>query len=289
MMAVKSILHTNEHGLPLNTAEWLDKHHQSKRYEREQMVRDLGIEQGIFVVDAGCGPGLWTPLLAKATGPTGRILGVDVSAASLITAQARAAKASYRRQVQYKLASLEQLPLHYGEADLIFCANVSQYFPDPAATFAAVGPYLRPGGRLVVKDIDLQTMRFTTVDPELQARVFQARIRWDQERVTYGYSFEDSWIGSKLAGHLWTAGYQDVQEKSYRIARSFPLSENYRYYLQGIAEWLISEEAPYLSQDDKLHWLACFADSDCCMLDREDFAYEECEYLVSGIWPERPR
>ena len=127
-MAVKNILHTNEHGLPLNTAEWLEKHHQSKIYEREQMVRNLGIEQGNFVVDAGCGPGLWTPLLVKATGPAGRILGVDVSATSLIAAQARAAKASYRQQVQYKLASLEQLPLCYGEADLIFCANVINIF-----------------------------------------------------------------------------------------------------------------------------------------------------------------
>jgi ubiquinone/menaquinone biosynthesis C-methylase UbiE len=287
-MAVKNIFHINEHGLPLNTAEWLEKHHQSKIYEREQMVRDIGIEQGNFVVDAGCGPGLWTPLLVKATGPAGRILGVDVSVASLITAQERATKASYRQQVQYKLASLEQLPLRYGEADLIFCANVSQYFPDPVATFAAVGPYLRQGGRLVVKDMDLKTMRFTNVDAELQARVFQARILWDQERVAYGYSFEDGWIGSKLAGFLCTASYKDVQEKSYRIARSFPLAETYRYYLQGIAEWLVSEESPYLSQDDKAHWLECFADSSSCVLDREDFAYEESEYLVSGVWTAPP-
>ena len=287
-MAVNNILYTNEYGLPLNTAEWLEKHHQSKIYEREQMIQDLDIEQGNFVLDAGCGPGLWTPLLIKAVGSAGRILGVDISTASLIAAQERAVKAYYHQQVQYKLATLEQLPLHYGEADLIFSANVSQYLPDPVATFATIGPYLKQGGQLVVKDMDLGTMRFHNVNPDLQARVFEARIRWDQERVAYGYSFEDSWIGSKLAGYLRAAGYEDVQEKSYRIERSFPLSENCRFYLQGIAEWFVSEGTPYLSHDDKTNWLQCFCDSSSCVLDLEDFAYEEYEYVVSGVWTAPP-
>src|SRR6266576_861495 len=119
-MAGSNVVHTNDCGLPFNGIEWLEKHHQSKAHEREQMIRDLDIEQGIFVVDAGCGPGLWTPLLAEAIGPAGRILGVDISAKALITAEERAAEAYYRQQVQYKLANLEQLPLAYGEADLIF-------------------------------------------------------------------------------------------------------------------------------------------------------------------------
>lgn len=288
MMALNRALHTNEYGLPLNTTEWLERHHLSKAYEREQMIRNLGVEQGSFVIDAGCGPGLWTQLLVEAIGPTGRVLGVDISCAALITAQERAAKAHYRQQVQYKLAPLEQLPLSKGEADLIFCANVCQYFPTPVATFAAIGPYLKPNGRLAVKDMDLATMRFSHIDPDLQARVFEARALWEQERMAWGYAFEDSWSGSKLAGHLRTAGYKNVQEKLYRIKRSFPLSENCRFYLLGLAEWFISEGAPYLSHDDKARWLECFFGSNSCVLDLEDFSYEETEYLVSGVWTAAP-
>src|SRR3954470_15127310 len=99
-MVNSNVAHTNDRGLPFNGTEWLEKHHQSKIYEREQMIRDLGIEQGSFVVDAGCGPGLWTPFLAEAIGPTGRILGVDISPKALITAQERVAKSYYRQQVQ---------------------------------------------------------------------------------------------------------------------------------------------------------------------------------------------
>jgi len=287
-MANSNIAHANDCGLAFNGIEWLEKHHQSKAHEREQMIRDLGIEQGSFVVDAGCGPGLWTPLLVEAIGPTGRILGVDISAKALIAAQERAAEAYYRQQVQYKLASVEQLPLPYGEADLIFNANVSQYFPDPAATFAAIGLYLRQGGRLVVKDADLGTMHFYNVNLGLQTRVLQAHKRRYQERVACGYPFEDHWVGSKLAGYLHAAGYKDIQEKLYRIKRRFPLSEDCRLYLQETAEWFVSEGTPYLSHDDKANWLQCFFDSSSCVLDREDFAYEETEYVVSGVWTAAP-
>ena len=283
-MVNSNVAHTNDRGLPFNSIEWLEKHHQIKIYEREQMIRDLSIEQGSFVVDAGCGPGLWTPFLAQAIGPAGRILGVDISPTALITAQERATKAYYRQQVQYKFASLEQLPLSHGEANLIFTANVSQYFPDPVATFAAIGPYLKQGGRLVVKDVDLGTMHFYNVNLGLQMRVLQAHMRKNQEQVAYGYPFEDHSVGSKLAGYLRAAGYKDVQEKPYRIKRSFPLSENCQFYLQETADWLVSEGSPYLSHDDKTNWLQCFCDSSSCVLDIEDFAYEEYEYVVSGVW-----
>lgn len=283
-MAVNSIVHINEHGLPLNANEWLEKHHECKSYERSQMILDLGIEPGSFVVDAGCGPGLWTPLLAQAVGLKGQILGVDISADALVQAQKRSNQRWYRNQVQYKQASLEKLPVPYGSADLIFSANVSQYLADAPSVFAAMGPYLRPGGRLVIKDIDFGTMRFSCMDPALQQRVFQARAAWENVRVERGYTFEDSWVGSKLANYLRQAGFRDVQERPYQIVRTSPLPLNFRFYLQGIAEWFVSEDAPFLASDDVLSWLQSFFHHDTCILDNRDFVYEEVEYLVSGVW-----
>jgi trans-aconitate methyltransferase len=88
-MAVNHVIYMNECGLPLNSIEWLETHHRSKAPERTQMIRDLHLERGSLVVDAGCGPGLWTPMLARAIGPLGRITGVDISTEALITAQPR--------------------------------------------------------------------------------------------------------------------------------------------------------------------------------------------------------
>jgi ubiquinone/menaquinone biosynthesis C-methylase UbiE len=283
-MAVDNVVHVNECGLPLNAIEWLETHHQSKAFERECMIRDQHIAQGSFVVDAGCGPGLWTPLLAQSIGPAGNILGIDISTEALVTAQKRSAHAWYRHQVQYRRATLEQLPIEHGTADIIFNANVSQYLPDPVATFAAMGPYLKEGGRLIVKDIDFGTMRFYNIDPGLQARVFQAREQWERARVEQGYAFEDSWVGSKLAGYLRAAGFINVREHMYRVRRRHPLPANFRYYLLGIAEWFICEGAPFLTGEDITKWLQCFFDEQQNALDQETFLYEETEFVVSGTW-----
>jgi len=287
-MATNNTVHVNECGLPLNAIEWLETHHISKIVERRQMIRDLQLKTGSFIVDAGCGPGLWTPLLAETIGPRGRIIGVDISAEALVTAQQRSYKQWYRRQVQYKCAAFEELPIAPGSADVIFSANVSQYLQKPIDTFATMGRYLTNGGRLVIKDIDFGTLRFHNIDPSLQARVFQAREHWEQLRLDEGYTFEDSWVGSKLAGYLRAAGYENVQEKSYRILRKYPLSREYRCYLQGIAEWFVSEGAPLLASEDLTNWLQCFLYETQNVLDQESFASEETEFIVTGVWNKRP-
>ena len=137
-MAVNDPLHVNESGLPLNAIEWLETHHRSKMPEREQMIRDISFKHGSYIVDAGCGPGLWTPLLAHAIGYQGCVLGVDVSPEALVTAYKRMHGQRYERIVKYKHGLLEQLPLPYGSVELIFSANVSQYLPEPVTTFAAM-------------------------------------------------------------------------------------------------------------------------------------------------------
>jgi ubiquinone/menaquinone biosynthesis C-methylase UbiE len=283
-MVVKNVVHINECGLPLNATEWLERHHQSKACEREQMIKDLHVEPGSFIVDAGCGPGLWTPLLAQAVGPHGRILGIDIATDALVAAQSRCAHACYHHLVQFKRAMLDDLPLAHGSVDLIFSANVSQYLADPVATFVAMGHYLKKGGRLVIKDIDFGKMRLHGVDAMLQERVFQARLRWEQERVQYGYAFEDSWVGSKLADYLRTAGYKDVQERAYSIVRRSPLSDNSRFYLQGIAEWFVCEDAPHLSHEDVSLWLNAFCNNVSTVMGHEGFVSEETEYVTSGVW-----
>jgi ubiquinone/menaquinone biosynthesis C-methylase UbiE len=284
-MAIENPVYVNEGGLPLNAIEWLETHHRSKLTEREQMLQDLQLPRGGCIVDAGCGPGLWTPLLARAIGPDGLIIGVDVSAEALMTAQKRSLGTEYQDQVSYQQSSLECLPVPHTSISTIFSANVSQYLPEPAQTFATLGHYLEPGGRLIVKDIDFGTMHFHTLDPCLQERVFLARAQWEQKRPAEGFPFEDSWVGSKLAAYFRAAGYEQVEEKRYRIFRHAPLTRDFRTYLKGIARWFVCEEAPYLAQTDLQQWLHCFMDDEACVLDQEGFCFEETEYLVTGIWP----
>jgi ubiquinone/menaquinone biosynthesis C-methylase UbiE len=287
-MAIETPVHVNECGLPLNAIEWLVTHHQSKIAERERMIQDLHLKGGSKIIDAGCGPGLWTPLLAKAIGSQGRIIGVDLSAEALVTARQRGRGQWYEEQVCYKQSSLEHLPVASGSVHAIFSANVSQYLPEPVETFARLGHYLLDGGQLAIKDIDFGTLRFSGIDSALQTRVTQARVQWEKERVAQEYVFEDSWVGSKLANYMRIAGYEDVQEKVYTIVRHAPLDANFRAYLQGIGSWFVCEGAPFLAQADVNKWLDCFLDGEQCVLDQARFHYEETEYMVTGRWPSQP-
>lgn len=284
-MAINSVIYANEFGLPLNAVDWLIRHHMSKSLERQRMIHNLGICKGSFVVDAGCGPGLWIPLLADAVGEEGSVLGVDLSSEALIVAQRRCAHLLNRFSVHYKIGSLEALPIAAGNADLIFSANVSQYLVDPVATFMAMGSCLKPGGRMVIKDIDYGTISFSGIDAALQQRVFWARRFWEQKRVNLGFPYEDSWVGPKLPVWMRAAGFADVHEEQYRIVRQFPLSDDFRFYLQGLSEWFVSEEIPYLSGEDITRWLDCFFDPEKGVLDNPDFACAETEVVVSGTWP----
>jgi ubiquinone/menaquinone biosynthesis C-methylase UbiE len=283
-MAVENVVHVNEHGLQLNGTEWLLVHHQCKLADREKMVRDLAIPAGSFVIDAGCGPGLWSLLLAQAVGRTGYVLGVDINTQAVAVAQKRKRGSGFQDQIEYHCAPFEKLPLAHGAADIVFSANVSQYLPDPVATFAAIGPYLKQGGRLIIKDIDYGTIACPLLHPTLLQSVLSARKQWEQERIQRDYAFEDSWIGSKLSSYLQAAGYEDVQERTYRIVRRAPLSQEFRIYLQGIAEWFVSEGAPYLRSDAVSEWLRCFFHQQYAVFDAPNFYYEETEYVVSGTW-----
>lgn len=287
-MAMENPVHLNECGLPLNAIEWLEMHHRCKLAEREQMIQDLRLIPGSRVVDAGCGPGLWTPLLARAIGAEGSILGIDVSAEALVTARQRGINQWYESQVCYKQSPMEHLPVANGSIQTIFSANVSQYLPEPVQTFASLGRYLVPEGQLVVKDIDFGTIRFYNLDPALQGRVLQARERWERQRLDSGYLFEDSWVGSKLADYFRAAGYKNVQEKCYKVVRYAPLSSDFRSYVQGIAGWFVCEDAPFLTRTDIARWLDAFKDGEMCLLDQDTFGYEETEFMVTGTWPGYP-
>jgi arsenite methyltransferase len=109
-------------------------------------IQWLNIPPGGVALDVGSGPGNVTASLARAAGPDGLALGVDISEPML----ARAVRNEAGPQVGFIKADAQRLPLRDNVVDAMVCTAVLQLIPDPRAALAEMARVLRQGGRLAV-------------------------------------------------------------------------------------------------------------------------------------------
>ncbi|MEU1015466.1 class I SAM-dependent methyltransferase [Streptomyces sp. NPDC005898] len=109
-------------------------------------VAELGLRPGARVLDAGCGTGRALPPLREAVGPTGVVLGADLTPAMLEAAR----RAGRDRAGQLLLADVERLPLRTGSFDAVFGAGLISHLPRPAEDLRELRRVVRPGGLLAL-------------------------------------------------------------------------------------------------------------------------------------------
>lgn len=109
-------------------------------------VAALGLRPGGRVLDAGCGTGRALPPLRAAVGPSGVVLGADLTAAMLEAAVA----AGRDRAGQLLHTDVGRLPLRPGVLDAVFGAGLISHLPRPAENLRELARTVRPGGRLAL-------------------------------------------------------------------------------------------------------------------------------------------
>jgi SAM-dependent methyltransferase len=133
-------------------------------------VGHLRLQPGETVVDLGSGAGFDSFIAAREVGPSGRVIGVDMTPAMLERARANAVKAGVSN-VEFREGRLEALPIDTATVDAVTSNCVVNLAPDKPVVFREAARVLRPGGRMVISDIILDRELPEVVKDDVEAYV----------------------------------------------------------------------------------------------------------------------
>ncbi|HEX9057196.1 MAG TPA: methyltransferase domain-containing protein [Ktedonobacterales bacterium] len=200
----------------------------------------LDVREGHRILDAACGQGDVTGLLARLVGPTGQVIGVDLSETMIRAAQARLQGTAL--PVAFHVGDITALDFPPATFDRVRAARVLEHLPDPRAAVRELMRVTCPGGRVALQEPDYDTFVIAGADRDM-SRTFT---RFFSDRVIH-----NGQIGSTLPELLREAGLTDI------TVDLLPVRSNYtavREMLASVTERAIAEGA--MEETPGRAWLA---------------------------------
>jgi ubiquinone/menaquinone biosynthesis C-methylase UbiE len=216
-------------------ARRLDLLHESLAREFCELVRSVPLRGDETVVDAGCGDGFFTTLVAHRL-PAGHVIALDADSAFLRVAGKRLDAAISDGRCRLLEGDVLRMPLDDRSVDAVWSFHSMQSYDDIPAVLAEFYRVLRPGGRLIILESDALHSIMLPWPPRLELAVRYA------ERQTLGTA--DDRLGAYFPRYasrlLREAGFEPPSIEHRLIHRPGPLDgalrEYVRLYLNDLVE-----------------------------------------------------
>jgi SAM-dependent methyltransferase len=188
-------------------AEEAERHDRMLGGHGVDLLASAGLRAGEQVLDVGCGAGASTVDAARAVGPRGHVLGVDVSRPLLAVAARRAADAGLA-SAAFVEADAQRHPFTPAVFDVVVSRFGLMLFTDPEAAFANLRRALRPGGRLAfVTWAERAANGWTTVPDAAMGAHVPSAPTGAGERGPCAFSLADP---GRISSLLAAVGFADV-------------------------------------------------------------------------------
>jgi ubiquinone/menaquinone biosynthesis C-methylase UbiE len=251
------------------TAKALDRaYHKRDMLRRRRHVRAaLDAAPGERILDIGCGPGFYVAELLDEVGRTGSIVAVDASPDMLALARQRC---DGHDNVTFREGTADALPVDDGDVDAALCVQVMEYVADAPGAVAEIHRVLRPGGRVLIWDVDWGTAWWHTEDPDRMRRFLAA---WDEHLVHPS-------LPRRMGAHLRAAGFADVAVQGHSFATVDYDDESFAVMMLGMAADFVPGRRG-VTGDEVAAWKA----EQRSLAERGEFFFEATQFCFTARKP----
>ena len=267
-----------------------DKHSSTDEYARRLLLSNLLREPAIVSavhalqlplgsrgLDAGCGIGVHTPLLAQAIGSAGHVTGLDLSPELLRRAQARAEQLGLTERISFQTGDVTRLPFEDNSFDWLWCADTlhPSLFAVPLEAVKELARVVKPDGKVAV--LYWSSQKLLPGHALLEARLDVAFA----EAVPYMKVAQPGLHFLRALGWLSDAGLTDITAQTFVADVYAPLSEDVRSALTMTFDMFWGSMQSALSPNDRAEYeRLCLAASPDFILNQPDY----CAFLTYSLF-----
>ena len=216
---------------------------------REPLIRNiidtLQLPTGGKGLDAGCGTGFYTLMLAEASGGRGHVTGLDIEERFLEKGRSLAIKSGLTERVSFIKGDIGKLPFEDNVFDWAFCMDLIGYLKiDPVVLLKELARTVKPGGAIYI--LNWSSQMLLPGYPVLEARLNATSIGI----APFKANMEPELHNMRALEWFQKAGFNETKAQTFVADITPPLSQKKRKALGDLFEMRWGKENPELLEED---------------------------------------